>query len=384
MSYDFIILGADGMQGRIVARDLLENGYSVFAADLYRLQIDPLIKKNKKQAFFTFVDLRDVDMTVNVIQKSGASVIVNCAEGDWNLNVYKAALQTKTHCIDLGSHVEATKEQLKMHPLFKGAQLTAVTGCGSVPGIGNVMLRYAAKKFDTVHTIEAGFAWDSNVRKFVVPFSIQSIIEEFTYPAISIENRKWVSNPPLAINTVRYHKSIGLQKSFLVDHAEPVTFYHYYRNKGARNVRFFAGFPNHSAEKILALIELGFHRTDPVRVERNSVNSLDFLTQLLKNLEFPEGYREKENLWVELTGQKNEKQKKILMECIVPTLKGWEDAGCNIDTGIPASIIARMIKEGTIRRRGSFSPEGIVPEEPFFKELRKRKMGVYEDGTAVN
>lgn len=30
MAFDFIVLGATGMQGRIVSRDLLETGYSVF------------------------------------------------------------------------------------------------------------------------------------------------------------------------------------------------------------------------------------------------------------------------------------------------------------------------------------------------------------------
>lgn len=28
MKFDFVVLGATGMQGRIVVRDLLENGYS--------------------------------------------------------------------------------------------------------------------------------------------------------------------------------------------------------------------------------------------------------------------------------------------------------------------------------------------------------------------
>ena len=72
------------------------------------------------------------------------------------------------------------------------------------------------------------------------------------------------------------------------------------------------------------------------------------------------------------------------MECIVPTLKGWEDAGCNIDTGMPASIIAQMIKEKIINEPGSYAPEAVVPPEPFFAELRKRKMEIYENGKIIN
>ncbi len=72
------------------------------------------------------------------------------------------------------------------------------------------------------------------------------------------------------------------------------------------------------------------------------------------------------------------------MECLVPTLKGWEDAYTNIDTGMPISIMAQMIKNGIIKDKGSFSPEAVVPPEPYFKELRKRKMVVYENGKVIN
>jgi saccharopine dehydrogenase-like NADP-dependent oxidoreductase len=72
------------------------------------------------------------------------------------------------------------------------------------------------------------------------------------------------------------------------------------------------------------------------------------------------------------------------MECLVPVVKGWENAGCNIDTGFPAVIMAKMIKEGVIKEPGSFSPEAVVPEEPFFRALAKKKLEVYENGKRIN
>ena len=95
------------------------------------------------------------------------------------------------------------------------------------------------------------------------------------------------------------------------------------------------------------------------------VSPPEFLGAALKRLTPPSGYKESENLWMELTGTKDGEDKKILMECIVPTLKGWESAGCNIDTGFPCAIMAEMIKNGVITKRGSFAPEAVVPEEPF-------------------
>ncbi|MEK6847493.1 MAG: hypothetical protein AABY16_04990, partial [Nanoarchaeota archaeon] len=66
------------------------------------------------------------------------------------------------------------------------------------------------------------------------------------------------------------------------------------------------------------------------------------------------------------------------------TNKGWEDAGGNIATGMPASIMAQMVKEKIISEKGSFAPEAVVPPELFFKELRKRKMVIYENGKRIN
>ncbi len=153
---------------------------------------------------------------------------------------------------------------------------------------------------------------------------------------------------------------------------------------GLKNIRFYGGFPDHSFDKIITMIELGFGSWREIKVNGVKIAPAEFLTEVLKNIKFPEGYTEKENLWVDIRGSKNNKSKRILMECIVPTLKGWEDAGCNIDTGMPASIMAQMIKTGIVKEKGSFAPEAIIPPQPFFKELRKRKMIVYENGKVIN
>jgi len=72
------------------------------------------------------------------------------------------------------------------------------------------------------------------------------------------------------------------------------------------------------------------------------------------------------------------------MECLVTTLPGWLDAGCNIDTGIPASIIAQMVYDGRVSAKGSFSPDPVVPTLEFFRELKRKGMSVFKDGVAVN
>lgn len=383
MGVDFVILGATGMQGKIAARDLLENDYSVLLCGRNEERVQHILKRYKKSSF-EFIDLKDVAKTTAVLAKSGASVVLNCAEGDWNLNALNASIKANCSCLDLGSEIWMTKKQLAMDSMIRAKKLTHITGCGSVPGIGNVMLRYGARELDKVTSIEVGFAWNSNIKKFVVPFSIQSIIEEFTDPAPEVLHKKFVKVRPLSTLRKVYDTEVGEEERLLVRHPETYTFYHYYKNKGVDTIKFFAEFPPHSFEKIQSLIELGMGSKEPIMYQGMSIKPVEFLTEVLKGLSTPKGYTEKEDLWVNVAGIKNGKKKINKMHCIVPTLPGWEDAGCNIDTGMTISIMAQMILNGEIAEKGSFAPEGVVPPEPFFAELAKRKMIVYENNKKIN
>jgi lysine 6-dehydrogenase len=380
--YDFVVLGATGMQGKIVTKDLLKSGYSVLLCGRDKSRVEHLLK-NKNTAFKYF-DARNVKYMTELLEESGVDVAVNCVEGDWNMHIMKACMKAGVNVLDLGSDIPMTMHQLKHHDTFKDEELISITGCGSVPGVGNIMLKYAAPKFDSIHTIEVGFSWDSNIKKFVVPFSIQSIIEEFTDPATIIQNCKFIKKRPLDKIIEDKWRAIGKEKCFYVRHPETYTFWHYFKTKGVKNIHFYAGFPQHSFDRILSMIELKLGSKKEIDFRGVKVKPINFLTEVLKTIEIPKGYTETENLWVDIKGRKNGAKKRILMECIVPTLKGWEDAGCNIDTGMPASIMAQMVKTGIINEKGSFAPEAVVPPEMFFKELRKRHMIVYENGRVIN
>lgn len=384
MQCDFLITGGSGMQGKIVARDLLENGHSVFLADLF----DDGAKKIQARfpdVPFAHIDLMKKGSTIALIQKVRPSVVINCAEAECNLTVYKACLEAGVHVIDLGSSIPMTKKQLAMGPYFKKAGLTAITGCGSTPGINNIVLHHAHQLFDTLETIEAGFVWDSNIKEFVVPFSIMSIVYEFTEPAPLIEHRKWSKKNPLDTVEEEEFREIGRQKIFLVRHPETYTFFLYNQNDGLKHVRYYAGFPDHSFNKIVEFIKSGEADDEKtIIVDGKETTALEQLSLSLRDLSYPPGYTEKENLWVEVTGTKDGKPKEVFMETIVDTLPGWEEAGCNIDTGMPASIIAQMIYDGRITVRGSHAPGPVVPTKEFFRELADRGMVVYQDGKIIN
>lgn len=396
MRGDFLIIGATGMQGRITARDLLENGYSVVLCGRDGKRIQYLLDKYPNKTTFHYLELSDGKALNEILSKTTAKVVINCAEGDWDLVVLKACLKAGISCIDLGSEMDMTRDQLALHPHLAKKGITHITGCGSVPGVGNVMLRYAAEKLDSVEHIDVGFVWDSNIPVFVVPFSIESVIEEFTSPAPLVEDGHFVYKKTMdSLNwskgkhengkeKIPSKREIPRQRIFYVRHPEPYTFHHYYKARGLKTVHFYAGFPEHSFNAINSFVRAGFANKEPIMVDGKKIKPIHFLTSLLRNMPTPKEYRERENLWIDVYGKVKGKKRRISMECIVPTLPGWESAGCNIDTGMPASIMAEMIYKDIITHKGSFAPEAVVPIHLFFKELAKRKMHVYENGKKIN
>ena len=94
---DFLVLGATGMQGSIVTRYLSENGHRVFASGRNQSRLEEAGRKYGI-AGAQALDLNDKDETTKLIQQIRPAVVVNCAEGDWNLSVYQSALEGGGEC----------------------------------------------------------------------------------------------------------------------------------------------------------------------------------------------------------------------------------------------------------------------------------------------
>ena len=381
-SCDFIIFGGTGQQGKICARDLLESGHKIMLAGRDIQRIRDLLKN--RRAGFIHLDLRDEKAILNAIKKSGAKIVVNCAELLYNVPIMKACLHSNRPCTDLGGLQKITKQQFTLDNDFKKAGILCITGCGSTPGIANVMAAYAVNQFDSVDTITLGFAWDSNLKVFVVPYSMQSIFEEFTEKPVVFQDGKFKSSDRMICRGVFDFKEIGKQIVYCIVHSEVYTFPRYFKYKGLQNIQYLAGFPEHSMRVIQMLMGLGFNEKNKIIAEGMQIQPLDFTLEVLKKITVPSGYREVENIWVQITGIKEGKVHTSEMNCIVHSVKGWEEAGSNIDTGRTISIISQILFNGSIAEKGVYAPEGCVPQKLFFQELAKRKMWVYQDGKRIN
>jgi saccharopine dehydrogenase-like NADP-dependent oxidoreductase len=382
MQNDFAVIGANGMQGKIVSRDLLESGYSVFLCAIDDYGLASIL--HHQRARFARVDLRHKDALRDALRGSGVKVLVNCALDDFNLEVMRTALELGIHYVDLGSEAPMWHEQKKLHQALQEKGVLAISGIGSTPGITNIMLRYLKPRFDTIETVHLGFAWDSNLPVFVPPFSIDAIAYEFSEPATIFENGTFVTKSPLEPTGIDYeYRAIGKQLTCYTKHIEHHTFPEFLQDMGVQNVVVYSSFPPHSYQAIRRLVELGFLSKEPIELHGAAIRPLDFTIEVLRRMPIPAGYVEKENVWIKVYGKKDGAPRREEMDCIASTIPGWEDATCNVDTAFPASILAQMILNNQIAARGFYSPEAVVPPEPFFAALHRRQMVVYDNGKAL-
>ena len=381
MKFDFVVLGATGEEGNIASKDLLESEYSVLLCGRNKSRVKNLLEY--KKAKFAYVDLNDIKKTASILKSSGAKIAVNCAELKMNLNAMKSCLISGLHYLDLGGLQEMTIQQYKLDKDFKKKKLTALLGCGSTPGISNVMASYAVDKLDSVEHIEVGFAWDSNIKKFILPYSIESIAHELTTDPIILDNGKFKKAKACAFEGELKFKGVEKQNTYCIVHSEVFTFKKYFGKKGLKFVHYKAGFPEHSFRGLDIIIKLGFGSKEPIKINGIDLRPIDFTREVLKKINRPENYKETEDVWIKAYGEKNGKPKKIEMDCVVKTLKGWEKFGSNINTGMSISIMAQMLNKNLINKNGITAPEEAVPPMLFFKELKKRGMRVYEDDREI-
>jgi saccharopine dehydrogenase-like NADP-dependent oxidoreductase len=382
-----VILGA-GLQGNIVATDLCDRELSPGEKNITVCDYD--FEKaedvaNRLGLKAVQLDVTDYAKMVNVID--GAEVVINCVQYDWNVDVMKACLEVKAHYIDLGGLFHVTRKQFELHHDFVNAGLTAVLGMGSTPGIIGVMAGYAASKLDTIETASAICACGDFTRSDAVigiPYSLLTVMEEHTMDPWIFENGDLKPVPAgSGKELIAFPEPIGTAEAFYCIHSEAATFSRSFAGKGIRNASFKLSLPKEFEDRVKFLADVGFGTEKPIMVNGHEVNPLKSMVAVVTRYlaEYDASGDGELNdcdvLRAVVTGTKDGVEKEITVESVIRTSERWGFMAGALDTGVPPSIVAQMLCNGTITEKGACAAEQCVPPIPFFKELAKREMPVY-------
>jgi len=378
----FVVLGV-GAMGPVVVRDLVLSPHArwITIADLDESKVKACARQlRSKKIKARYANVDDPRGLVKLLQ--GHEVVINCTPYVKNVQVMESALKAGVHYLDLGGLYHETRRQLKLDGRFKKAGLLAVLGMGGSPGVTNVMARYAVERMDRVEEIQirvASVLEGEPKNPLAVPYSLATILDELTKPAIVFTKGKFEEVQPLSgREMMSFPEPVGKVEAYYTLHSELATLPGSYKQKGVREVSFKVAFPAIFFECLRLLIDLGFAQAKPMEVNGVRVVPRDVLGQLASQLprdeKPPASYGV---LRVEAQGKKDNQPLRYTLDLFRSPRA--EYPGVNptaLTTGLPSAIVAQMIAAGEITARGVLPPEACVQPEPFFAELAKRGFNI--------
>jgi lysine 6-dehydrogenase len=370
------VLGA-GLMGRAVVYDLAgaREVREIVVADFDKARAAEVAKKfGKGKARAVFADVRDTKHLAKLLKSS--SIVLNCTQYNWNLDVMRAALAANIHYMDLGGLYHMTKKQFALDKDFRRIGKLAIPGMGGAPGITNVMARALANPMDRVDAIKV-FNAGADVQKYDGPiaysFSIATILDELTMAPIHFVGGKYAAKPmlsepepgtfPAPIGHIQLRHSI---------HSELGTLAESFRKKGVKEVFFKINYDPQLVALVRNLAEAGFTSAVPIDVRGVKVAPKDVLLALMQQKVPRKPPLDVEALRVVVTGRAGKKRVGSAMEMWADNTKRPLLSAVARDTGFPLAIAAVMHGRGEIPGAGVQAPEEVVPPEPFFRELKKR------------
>jgi len=338
------------------------------------------------------VDARDSAALIRELRRWDC--VINSTWYDLNVPTMEAAIEAGIHYCDLGGLYHQTLRQLKLDARAKDAGVTCVLGIGSTPGTMNVMAIHGASKLDKVHKVRlrssGAVVAGGEPGKFVPPYAIRTIFDEFSLDAPILRDGKIRFVPALSgLERSEFMPPVGVVEGYYTIHSELATMPKTI-GKGVQEMDFIVAFPPAFRETVATLVGLGLASREEIVVEGTKVRPYDVTSTVIDALPKPK----EPELDVDIqrcvvVGTKDGHPVTLRYEAVTWPHKKWKVGGGVVDTGVPPSIAAQWMANGSVKRKGVIPPEIAFDPLPYFKELSARGRGIQiieyaEDTRALN
>lgn len=379
-----IVLGGAGAMGRVTVRALTEyEGVDrITIADYHEGRARALADSlDGKKVEPVQVDVNDEARLRGLLR--GAHVALSAVDYVYNLPLLKACIAERVHYADLGGLFHMTRRLMALHEEAEAAGITAILGMGGTPGITNLLARAAADRLDRVDSMKVELGCSDSTPStapLVAPYSIRTILDEFTKEPQVFRDGAWYAQQPLSgQEEMVFPLPVGRATAIFSLHSECATFPVSFRDKGIRYVSFKIAFPSDFMTRLKFLVDLGFGSDEPLTVRGVKVSPREVLASLLEMAPAEDvDPQDCDVLRVVTSGEAGGQHVEITNQVIVLPYRRWNIGAGALDTGVPLAIAGHMLASGAITRRGALGPELCVPVAPFFRELAKYDMHITE------
>jgi len=371
-----LALGGSGGMGRFAVHSLIKHPQveSILVADLNESAAKKFASTLSEKTSGIGIDVTDKKALERAM--NDVDVVINTTGPFFKLAVpiLKAAIETKTHYLDICDDWEPTEKMFLLNDEAKAAGITAIIGLGASPGITNMLGLIAMKELDQVSKVYTG--WDMSSAQPEEESSQTGVnaamvhgIEQIIGKVKIFSSGAYKMVRPLEKVTVDYPQ-LGAYEANIFGHPEAISFPHHYPEiKESLNlmhsnddslvsvlklIRFFIEIKllsKNMAAKILTWLE----GTQSPDTEKAGVEMLPSVYG------YAEGIKDGQKMSVASTFQ---------------TEENIDDLSMGEGTSYPLACGVKMLADGVINQTGVHAPEsGIINPDLFFDYLSKELSG---------
>ncbi|MFD2043095.1 saccharopine dehydrogenase family protein [Ornithinibacillus salinisoli] len=389
-----VVLGGSGLQGRAALQDLGKNSQvrEIVCADASFHGMDSFQKHlNMDRITKRKIDATSQENLVEVFQE-GADVVIDLLPKKFNEIAAMAAIEAGVPLVNC-SYASGLSSEVFEKAAEK--EVAIMPEAGLDPGIDLVLCGYGVHQLDEVHElisycggIPAAEAAD-NPLKYKMTWNFDSTLMSYKRPALIMRNREIIDIPADDQHNEKWLTDItisGLEGLETIPNGNAMKFARILGiadeviNTERRTIRWQG-----HAQFWRNMVGLGFLEREPVPGLDGDITPYQFM---LKHLEPRLQYKENEKDLVLMKniirGKKDGKDIELVYELIDERDVETGLFAMNRTVGYTASIVAQMIGNQTITKKGVLSPTTDIPYELFMEEIGKRGIRIHEKKRQLN
>lgn len=324
------------------------------------------------------LDADNVEATTRLIEKTGASLVVNLALPYQDLNIMEACLAAGADYLDTANYEPLDEAKFEYHwqwayqERFKKAGLTALLGSGFDPGVTNVFTAYIAKhhiqNMQTLDILDCNGG--DHGQHFATNFNPEINIREVTAPTRHWQDGAWVETPALSHKQSFDFPQVGNRNMYLMYHEELESLSKHFPE--LTRARFWMTFGDAYLTHLNVLENIGMTSIEPIIYEGQEIVPLQFLKAVLPE---PSGLGEttkgKTCIGNIISGTHEGRPKTVYLYNVCDHEACFAEVGSqavSFTTGVPAMIGASLILDKSWRKPGVWNMEQFDPD-PFMDRL---------------
>ncbi len=373
-----LVLGA-GRMGHGAAYDLAHNspeveGVTIADANFAKAEtVESIVGSSKITA--KQLDVSDYKAVVSAMR--GHDAAISCVNYWFNLELSKAAIETKTNFCDLGGNNYVVDAQLALDELAKSAGINIIPDCGLAPGMVSILATRGANQFDEteeIHIRVGGLPQHPRPPlDYQLVFSVEGLINEYVETARVIRGGEICEVESMTeLETLSFENFPALE-AFQTSGGTstlPETFFGKIKELDYKTIRYKG-----HCERFKTLIDLGLCSSEEIVAECVKIKPRAVLGELLQR-NLPADEPDFVLIRLEFVGVKNGKRKTLRYDIMDKFDERTNLSAMMRTTAFPASIIAQMAARGDAKMHGATPQEKAIDAEKFVAELEKRNIKI--------